>query len=137
MISMLIAYNAAGDVVATLDHLVARDTEGNVVGLHDFAAHEEAGGKLRDFWNVSGAAGSGSWPEWIGSRAHEFRVDLNADKQIRALVHKVSGHRRSRMLLERAVKAVEPNEDGAKDIRHLVGGPGKPLILDDQGRNVQ
>lgn len=136
MLGMLIAYDAAGNVVATLDYMVAKDAAGNVVGLIDFEGHEQAGGKLRDVWNVAGATGSATWPEWIGGRAHDFAVELDATKRIAALVHKDSGHRRERAALDAAMAAVEPQEDGAKDIRHLVGGPGAALVLDDQGKTV-
>jgi hypothetical protein len=132
MLGMLLAYDAAGNIVGTLDYLVTHDAAGNLVGLVDFEAHEVAGGKLRDHWNVEGAAGSGAWPEWLGSGAHGFTVEL-ADKRIVALVHKTSGHRRERAAVEAAIAAVEPNAAGAKDIRHLVGGPTRPLALDDQG----
>lgn len=138
MIGMLLAYDAAGNVVATLDYMTAKDTDGNVTGLIDFEAHELSGGKLRDIWNVEGAAGSATWPEWIGAAAHDFRVELDRRHKLplRALVHKVSGHRRERMALQAAVEAVPPREDGARDIRHLVGGPAVALTLDDQGRNA-
>src|SRR6266702_539871 len=102
MLAMLIAYDAAGSVIATLDHMVARDEHGNVVGLIDFEAHELAGGKLRDIWGIQDASGSGTWPEWLGSQAHSFRVELGPDKRIAALVHKTSGYRRERALLMRS-----------------------------------
>ena len=136
MISALLAYDAAGNVVATLDHMVAHDDRGNVVGLLDFEAHELAAGKLRDVWDVQGAAGSGTWPEWLGSQAHAFRVELGPDKRISALVHAQSGYRRERVALEAAIAATPVREDGSRDIRRLVGGPGRPLILDEQGRTV-
>lgn len=156
MLSMLIAYGAAGNVVATLDHLVARDPDGNVTGLIDFEAHELAGGKLRDIWDVDSAAGSGTWPEWIGARAHDFTVELGPDKRISALVHAKSGHRRERAAIEGAIrgrvaaaKAATPaagdvrlthdpkqSGPGSVDIRDLVGGPTRPLVLDDNGRTV-
>ena len=41
----------------------------------------------------------GTWPEWIGGRAHDFKVELQG-KQIKALVHKASGHRRERAPVE-------------------------------------
>jgi len=137
-VSSLIAYDAAGNVVATLDHMVARDDRGDVVGLIDFAAHEANGGEHTDIWHVANAAGSKIWPEWIGSRAHEFKVELAGEpgrKQITALVHKDSGHRRERHMIEHAI-ASTPVVDGVRDIRHVVGGPQKPLHLDEHGRTV-
>lgn len=136
MISALIAYDAAGNVIATLDHLVARGEDGEVIGLVDFEAHEAADGRLRDIWEVSEAAGSGTWPEWLGPRVHDFTVELDG-KRITALVHKTSGHRRERAKVEAAMAKVKPDEKGHKDIRHLVGGPGKPLLLDDRGRTLE
>lgn len=157
MITMLLAYDATGNVIATLDHVVARDADGNVTGLLDFEAHELAGGKLRDIWDIAGAAGSGTWPEWIGANAHGFTVELGPDKRISALVHAKSGHRRERAAIEGAIrgrvaaaKAARPDSaaavrlthdpkqsgPGSVDIRDLVGGPTRPLILDDQGRTV-
>lgn len=137
MLSMLIAYDAAGNVVATLDHLVARDADGNVTGLVDFAAHEEAGGELLDIWNIEGAVGSATWPEWIGGRAHDFTVEIDKRHKLplRALVHKDSGHRRERAAIEAALEAA-PVVNGAKDLRHLLGGPNAALRLDDKGKTL-
>lgn len=94
-----------GAVVGTLDYMVARNAAGEVVGLIDFEAHEAAGGRLTDIWRHSDAAGSGTWPEFIGARAHEFRVELDGSKRITALVHKQSGHRRVRSDIEAAIGA--------------------------------
>ena len=136
MISMLLAYDASGNIIATQDSMVAKDADGQVIGLIDFEAHEAAGGKLRDIWNSDRAVGSGTWPEWIGGRAHDFKVELDAAKRITALVHKTSGHRRERTAIEAAIEASPPNEKGERDIRHVVGGPTRPLVLDDTGRTV-
>lgn len=167
----LVAYDANGEVVGTLDSVVAKDNDGNVVGLVDFAAHEEAGGRLRDIWDREGAAGSATWPEWIGAQAYDFKVELdanpgNARAKIAALVHKKSGHRRDRASIEAAVQErindrkmdarkkgdamrhdlrqrgmaaemlelVQDPEAEAADLRDLLGGPGKPLLLDEDGR---
>ena len=130
----LLAYDAAGNVVATLDYMVARDDQGNATGLIDFAAHEAAGGRLRDIWDASNATGSGTWPEWLGGGAHAFRVELTG-QLITALVHKASGLRRQRADIEAAIAAA-PVVDGAKDLRDIVGGPTRPLVLDDAGRTA-
>lgn len=138
MLCSLIAYDARGDVVATLDHMVARDAAGNVTGLVDFAAHEEAGGEHTAIWNVSGAAGSKVWPEWLGGRAHDFRVELAGPpgrKRIAALVHRVSGHRRVRASIEAAIAERIAAADVA-DLRDLLGGPDRPLTLDSEGRTA-
>lgn len=133
----LLAYDDSGSIVGTLDYCVARNDAGDVVGLVDFEAHELAGGKLRDIWLVSNATGSGTWPEWLGSQAHGFTVELHPQtKRITALVHKVSGHRRERAAIEAAIEAVQPDATGAKDIRHLVGGPNRPLALDENGQTL-
>lgn len=122
-LTALLAYNAAGEVVATLDYMVARDDAGEVVGLLDFEA-QELTGELTDVWSVVGAAGSGTWPEWLGVRAHDFTVE-RANGRISALVHRQSGHRRERITIEAAIAQGEP-----------AGGPDRPLLLDDEGRTV-
>ena len=79
------------------------------------------------------------WPEWLGGAAQDFRVELAGKaghKHIAALVHKKSGHRRERAAIEAAIAAA-PVKDGARDIRHLVGGPTRPLTLDAKGRTAQ
>ena len=136
MLTMLIAYNAAGDIIATLDHMVAHDENGEVVGLVDFAAHEEAGGQLLDIWNVPDASGSGTWPEWLGTRAHDFRVQ-RAGGRIRALVHKTSHRRRTRSEIETTIATRIAEAEGKPvDIRDITGGPTQPLVLDDEGRTI-
>lgn len=156
MFTMLLAYDASGNVVATLDHAVRYGPDGAAVALIDFEAHEAAGGKLRDIWGVQNAVGSGTWPEFLGGAAHAFRVELDADKQITALVHARrpdgtpgSGHRRERADIERAVaervrqararipETAEHPQRYAADLRELVGGPGRPLVLDADGRTVR
>ena len=121
----LIAYDADGNIIATLDHLVAHDEAGNVTGLVDFAAHEAAGGDHTDIWTVDSGdpahpvKGSKVWPEWLGG-LRDFRVELAGkagQKQIAALVHKTSGHRRERAAIEAAIEATEPNADGAKELQ--------------------
>lgn len=135
---MLLAYDATGNVTATLDYVVQYDDDGTPLGLVDFAAHEEAGGEMTDVWTVGGAAGSKVWPEWLGSRAHEFRAELvgpPGNKRIGALVHKVSGHRRVRAEIDARIDArVEATHGQPADIRDIVGGPDRPLQLDDEGK---
>jgi hypothetical protein len=145
---MLIAYDAAGDVIATLDRVVVYGPAGEAIGLVDFAAHEAAGGKLRDVWNVVGngvpASGSGTWPEFLGARAHDFRVE-RADGRIVALVHKASGHRRTRADAEKAVREIvgrdlDPGQppdrahNTARALRDRLGSPSRPLELDADGK---
>lgn len=138
MLCMLIAYDAADEVVATLDFMVANNEHGDAVGLLDFDAHEQAGGSMTDVWSVKGAAGSKVWPEWIGSRALEFRVERTGppgQKRISALVHRASGHRRERAAVETAIASrIAAARGEPADIRDIVGGPDRPLRLDDQGR---
>ena len=139
MITMLLAYDVDGNVIATLDHMIVRDAEGNVTGLIDFAAHEEAGGKLRDLWNVPDATGSATWPEWLGAAAHDFTVELDKRHKLplRALIHKDSGHRRERAALEAAItKRIEKAKGEPADIRDLVGGPNAHLRLDAKGKTL-
>lgn len=133
---MLIAYDADGNIVGTLDMLVAHDANGHATGLVDFAAHEAAGGRLRDIWQVATAAGSGVWPEWLGGSVHDFRVELDSRKRIVALVHRVSGHRRERAAILAAIEAA-PTVDGVRDLRAIVGGPTRPLTLDQEGHTAE
>ena len=140
MISMLLAYDADGNVIATLDHLVLSDENGVPHGLVDFGAAEAAGIPLRNIWNVEGAAGSGTWPEWLGQRAHEFRVRRRAygDKtMIAQLVHRESGEVHDRKQVEaRIAERIREAGDQPADLRDIVGGPGRPLQLDSNGRSV-
>lgn len=127
----LLAYDAAGNVVATLAYVVARDDGGNVLDLIDFGAYEDAGGHLTDIWVVSNAIGSGTWPEWLGGQAHAFSVVLDpATKRISQLVHKTSGFRRVRAQIEAAIAATPG------DVSAIVGRPGRPLPIDAQGRTA-
>jgi hypothetical protein len=138
---MLLAYDASGAVVATLDYLVRYDNDGNPVGIVDFAAHEDADGENTDVWRVENAVGSKVWPEWIGGRAHDFRVELDGPpgrKRIAALVHRTSGHRRERDAVEQAIREAPIDErTGARDLRRIVGGPDRPFILDAEGRTKE
>lgn len=151
---MLLAYDDEGNVIATLDYAVAKDEQGRVTGLIDFEAHELAGGEMTDVWRVEGAKGSKTWPEWIGGKAHDFRVELDGPaggKRIKALVHvgcpegrdekgnvipaiPPSGHRRERAAIEEVVagRITAANGEPA-DLRDLLGGPDRSLLLHDDG----
>lgn len=137
MLCVLLAYDAAGNILQTLDHMVARDQDGNVTGLVDFGAHEQAGGQATDIWMVGDPRVKGSkvWPEWLGVRVHEFRVELTGPpgrKWISALIHQASGYRRERAACEAAITAA-PVIDGGRDLRAVLGGPGHPLALNADG----
>ena len=158
MLTMLIAWDEQGNVAGVGHYLVQVDERGDVVGLVDFEAVEDTG-HLRltedgsqGVWHVGGAAGSGTWPEWIGGNDAEpgifdfrIQVDRRFKRPIRALVHRKSGHRRDRVAIEREIERrlkeeeraarAEEREARAVDIRDLVGGPGLPLMLDGEGRN--
>jgi hypothetical protein len=146
---MLLAYTEDGSVVATLDYLVQYDENRSPIGLVNFARHEEAGGENTDIWShvqylndvdQGTVKGSKVWPEWLGARAHEFRVELEGPpgrKRIKALVHRDSGHRRERAAIEAEVASrIEAAGDKPADIRDLVGGPDRPMHLDDTGRSA-
>ncbi len=150
---MLLAYDADGRVTATLDYVIAQDEAGNPLGLVDFG-ELEATGKLTEIWNVSNAVGSGTWPEWLGSRAHEFTVELDPShpQRIRALRHAgrkarpapgsravpASDHRRDRDAVEQEIsRRISAARGAPADIRDLVGGPERPLKLDDEGRTLR
>lgn len=146
---MLIAYDSTDAVVGTLDYLVRYDEDASrtPLGLVDFEAHEAAGASLTSIWHVQDAVGSGTWPEWLGDRAHEFRVELEPGwsrttaarppHRIRALIHRDTGHRHERADIESAIAERIAAADGtAADIRDLVGGPDRPLHLDVAGRTL-
>ncbi len=137
MLSAMLAYDAAGNVVATMDYAVAKDAQGQVIGLVDFEYYELAG-QLDKVWiQPSQAVGSGTWPEWLGSRAHEFRVQLGADGRIAALIHRQSQHRRDRsaIVAAAAARVAAPGPFGV-DLRDVLGGPTAPLRLDQAGRTL-
>lgn len=127
----LLAYDADGDVVATLDYVVRYAEDGKPLGLVDFLAHEEAGNEHTAIWRVEGAAGSKAWPEYLGSRAHEYRVERAGQpgkKRAEALVHKVTGERRERAAIEaRIADRIAKANGQPADIRDIVGGPDRPL----------
>jgi len=133
----LVAYDASGVILATLDYVVMYDEDGNALGLVDFAAHEAAGGEMTKVWRHSRAVGSKVWPEWLGAAAHGMTVELAGppgNKHLTALVHP-SGHRRERAEIEaRIAERVAAGRGRPADIRDIVGGPGRPLKLDDEGR---
>lgn len=132
----LIAYDAEGNVVATEDWTVWVDPDGRG-HLIDVEAFEADGGKLRDLWFVPGASGSATWPEWLGDRMYDFRVGLDGRYRLRCrrLVHVRSGIVRERRTFEREfVRRRKEAKGRAVDIRDLVGGPGRPLDIDDDGR---
>lgn len=140
---MLIAYTDTGEVIATLDYTVMYDDSPDrlPLGLIHFSQHEEAGGSMLDVWEVAADGltikGSKVWPEYLGGAAQDFTVELDGppgNKRISALVHKVSGHRRERAVIEAAIQArIDAAQGEPADIRDLVGGPDKPLLLDDRG----
>lgn len=137
MLCMLLAYDAADNVVATLDYLTMYDDQGNALGLVDFDEHERSGRPMTEVWTVDGAAGSKAWPEWLGSRAREFRVERTGPagaKRVTALIHRESGSRRERSTVEAAIQERITQAAGEPaDIRDLVGGPDRPIDLDPQG----
>jgi hypothetical protein len=125
MLGMLLAYDADGNVIATNDQLIQHDAGGTVIGLIDVEAYERAGGELLDAWQVKGAAGAGTWPEWLAGQAHTFQVELEpgwsrsspdrSPHRIRALVHRDSGHRRERAALEGEIaRRVQEKRDEAE-----------------------
>lgn len=152
---MLLAYDADGNVLGGLTQLVKYDPEtGDVLGLEDFA-DDEANGRPHapdpndpEPWRIGHGSwtigptdgspnpvkGSKVWPEELGGRAAEFRVELtgkSGNKRITALVHKTSGHRRVRAAVEAAITdRIAKAKGGPADIRDIVGGPDRPLNID-------
>jgi hypothetical protein len=149
---MLVAYDETGSIIATRNWHVIFDEQGRPIGLLDFAAHEAAGREMTEVWRVSAQTtdnatatttplpvkGSKVWPEWLGGRIHEFTVELDGppgQKYIAALVHKESGYRRERDAIEAAItERIEATPQGEPvDLRDIVGGPDRPISLDDAG----
>jgi hypothetical protein len=126
MIGCLLAYDAGGAVIASLEWLMVPDGKGGFAGPVDFEAHEAGGGRLRECWDVADASGSCFWPEFLGSRATEYRIEL-AGGRASALVHRVSGERRDRTDLERRIREAPVRSDGSRDLRSVVGGPDRPV----------
>jgi hypothetical protein len=96
----LLAYDAAGNVVGSLDEIVQQRPDGSLLRL-DMAAHEAAGGEATDyarFEHPDGIKGAKVWHERI-RHPHEFRVELEGGpgaKRIAALIHRQTGERRLR-----------------------------------------
>lgn len=143
-LGMLLAYDATGAVVGTLDYKVAYGPDGAPLGLVDFASHEAAGGSHTDIWTVTigtvPAVGSKMWPEWLGGAALGFKVELVGPpgaKKIGALIHLASGHRRERAAIETAIDArIAAAGSVPANIRDLVGGPDRPISIDSTGRTL-
>lgn len=99
MATCLIAYDEFGRVVATLSGV----WEGNT--WVDLETAEASGIRLRSYWNVSGAVGSGTWPEALTGAPDRYRVDLDSAQplRIRALIDVETGAR-----TERTAGSTEP-----------------------------
>jgi hypothetical protein len=158
MRGMLIAYDERGNVIHTLDYMVVLDPDTQEpLGMLDFLLCEENGIGNIEFWKVltydldengnkvlrdpQPVKGSKVWPEWIGGSAHQFRVILAGPpgrKRIVKLIHKQSGHVRDREQIEAAIaeRVEKAKAQGVPaDLRDLLGGPDRPLKLDEDGRN--
>lgn len=128
----LIAYDRSGNIPMVLDFLVLPDGEGGY-GLVDLEEAERSGLKLRGLWEVSGASGSCHWPEHLGERFGEFRVELDRRFNLpgRRLVHRGSGHVRHRDAIETAVQQAKAR---GEDPATILGHPHRHLQLDAHGR---
>lgn len=136
----LVAYDRSGNITTVLEFLVLPDGEGGY-GLVDLEEAERSGLKLRELWEVSGASGSAHWPEHLGERFHEFRVerDRRFSLPARRLVHRRSGHVRDRAAIEAAVQEAKgrPREERAAALRAAIGHEFAPLDLDRDGRTAE
>jgi hypothetical protein len=162
MRGMLIAYDEDGNVTNTRSYQNVYDEDtGEAIGTIDFLAAEAAGIPNTAFWKITKydhvyddkgnmtrvpvadqpVKGSKVWPEYLGGEAHQFRVILagpEGDKRIVKLVHRKSGVVRDRAKIEKAIearKAATPPGEPV-DLRDLVGGPQRPLKLDEEGRTA-
>lgn len=153
---MFIAWDADGNVIATLDTLVYHDpATGETVGMVDMQTHEATGGRLREIAEVSGAVGAGTWIEELGGQAHDFRVELDPAWTredpahpflVQALVHKSSRVKRKRADAEqRILAAVEDAQQRGKplDLEPVIGlaqtspdAPARHLRLAPDGREA-
>ena len=138
---MLIAYDADGNVVATLDYWSSTTTipTGRRWASSTSPPTRRRAASTPTSGRSHGAKGSKVWPECLGGRAHEFRVELDGPaggKRIGALVHKESGHRRERAAIEAEIAKRLEAGNGTADIRDLVGGPDRPLHLDKKGKTA-
>lgn len=153
---MLIAWDADGNIIATLDTLVYRDpASGEAVGVVDMQTHEATGGRLRDIAEVEGAVQAGTWIEELGGQAHDFRVELDPEWTredpahpflVQALVHKSSRVKRKRADAEKRILAAlkEAQQRGEPlDLEPLIGvaqtrpdAPDRHLRLAPDGRDA-
>jgi len=127
-LGMGLAYNAAGDVVATLDYLVRPEGIVDLVGLD-----EE--GRLGEVFSVQGATGAGTFPAYLGAQAHDYRV-IQAAGKITALQHKTNGSRIERADIEARIIAKLEAEQGNPQINltEVIGAPDRPLSLTTEGK---
>lgn len=150
MICSMVGWDADGIVRLTVELFLRYDPATDRPIVVDFEETERAGTDLRELYCIRDRdgndrlAGYGSWPEWLPpDKVHgRFRVDLRpgprgGSPKVRALVHRQSGVRREREVIEAAIaervrRAKERDE--LADLRDLVGGPDRPLPLDDEGR---
>lgn len=141
---VLLAYNADGRVVATLDYLSpVHPVTQEPLGRVDLALVEASGAKLRHLYMVEGAVGSGTWPEFLGVAAHDFYVvvDPSYRHRIRYLWHPESDHVRDREDIENAVAmevVVAAEEGRPPDLSPLIGDIGRRLVVevDAEGRST-
>lgn len=133
MIGMALGYDEDGHVIAGL-HVLVRYVDGEPQ-LVDFE-ELEAQGILASVWNPSGVSGTGSWPEWL--RAEDaIQHDVALDEQGRITsVQRRGGIVRSRADITAEIESRLREGEGVADIRDLVGGPDRPLVLDPQGRRL-
>jgi len=126
---MALAWDAAGNVVATLDYLVRPEGIVDLVGLD-----EE--GRLVEAWSVPGVTGAGTFPAYLGAQAHDYRVIRVAGK-ITALQHKTKpGSRIERADIEARILAKLEAEKGNPQINltDIIGAPDRPLLLTAEGK---
>lgn len=118
---------------------------GEVLALVDFAAFEVAGGEntvthrlmVPDEDGVNTVRGSKVWPEWIGGAALQFRVELEGSpgaRRISALVHKVSGYRRERVVLEAEIDRRISVRRAEAEAKAVAIRSSMPVPRDVQGR---
>jgi hypothetical protein len=134
----VLIWDADGNVTGTVEFLVQTMPDDSVQVV-DLVAHDEAG-TLGDIIDAPDAAGMGAFPLFIGSRAHEYRVDVAAGKvtagKVTALVHRSNGNRIERDEVEARVEArlAEAEGDEPVNLTDVIGSPFRPLHLTLDGK---
>lgn len=155
----LLAYDADGNVTGQADFLVRHDpATGDVIGLVDFRASEEAGADMRQFVEFPNAVGAKVFPAFIEpGRVTEYRLEKAGPagrKHAARLVHRRTGAVLERDVIEARIAAryaehrekqetwrsrqatlagrgvVVNDPEPVLDVRDIIGSPSWPVRHD-------